>query len=193
MTFAYILEGMGTVLLAFGSAIVGAILGAYLQERWTPDPSAEIAALRQQVAAFQQRIETMEQERADSENFALTMSLQQAVAGNYIMVVKNDSDEEVAVEFVNLTRDDVELSRASKPTPTDDWRIAPRTGKQIYWAPQPDPTATLMMTEPNLGSGTVIAIQQVLVCRIRGKPKALRRTQLVTVDYLNHQMTPICP
>ncbi len=54
---------MGTALLAFGTAIVGAIVGAYLQKRWTPDLSPEITALRQQVADFQARIETLEGER----------------------------------------------------------------------------------------------------------------------------------
>jgi hypothetical protein len=66
---------MDTALLAFGSAIVGAMVGAYLQKRWTPDPSAEIAALRKQVAAFQERIETLEHQRAEFEHIAVTMSL----------------------------------------------------------------------------------------------------------------------
>jgi hypothetical protein len=184
---------MSGVLIAFGSAIIGAIVGAYLQKRWMPDPSAEIAGLRKQVTAFQQRIETLELERAESEHLRVSMSLQQGAPGSYIMPVKNDSDEEVAAEGVNLVYDDVELSNPTGPKSTDSWKIAPHSGKQICWAPEPDPVRTLMLMEPSLGSGTPIAIQLVLFCRIRGKPKALRRKQLVTVDYLNRQMTPFGP
>lgn len=122
---------MSALVIAFGAAIVGALLGAYLQKRWTPDPSVEIAALREQVAAFQQRIEAMEQERAESEHFALTASLMQAAPGNYIMLVNNNSDEEVAVESVTLMRGGVELSRPSRPGATADWRITPGSGKEI--------------------------------------------------------------
>jgi hypothetical protein len=61
---------MGAVLLGFGSAILGAILGAYLQKLWTPDPSPEIAALRRQVAQFQTRIETLESERKHGDTIA---------------------------------------------------------------------------------------------------------------------------
>ena len=58
-------DGMvAAVLLAFGSAIAGAVVGAYLQRRWTADPSAAVDALRKQLAVFQQRIETLEGERS---------------------------------------------------------------------------------------------------------------------------------
>jgi hypothetical protein len=50
-------------LIAFASAIVGAVLGAYLQKIWTPNPSKEIVLLRQEVADFQQRIEGLETAR----------------------------------------------------------------------------------------------------------------------------------
>jgi hypothetical protein len=181
------------ILLAFGSAIVGAILGAYLQRRWTPDPSAEIVAVRHQIKDFQQRIETLEQERVESEHFELGMSLQQAVPGNYTMHVRNDSDQEVTVETINLKREDIELSNACRPKPTDDWKIAPGSGKKFDWAPQPDPVGTLQMKEPHLGSGVPIPLQLVLVCRVRGKPKVLRRTFLATVDFSNRQLTPYGP
>jgi len=45
------------------AAAVGAILGALLTKLLTPDLSGEISSLRQQVAQFQQRIETLESER----------------------------------------------------------------------------------------------------------------------------------
>jgi hypothetical protein len=58
------------ILIALVSAVIGAIVGAYLQKRWTPDYSSELTALRRQVAAFQQPIETLEQERIRSEELA---------------------------------------------------------------------------------------------------------------------------
>jgi len=50
--------------IALVSAVVGAILGAYLTKLWAPNPAAEITSLRRQVAQFQERIDAFEAERA---------------------------------------------------------------------------------------------------------------------------------
>jgi hypothetical protein len=133
------------------------------------------------VAVFQKRIETSEQERAESEHFALTMSLKRAVVGNYIMLAGNDADEEVVVEGVNLTYDDVDLSKVSVPAPNGSWKIEPHSRKQICWVPQPDPVSTFKILNPSFRSGEALAIQLVLQRRIRGKPKGITRKQIVTV------------
>jgi hypothetical protein len=52
-----------TIVVAFAAAVVGALVGAYLQKLWTPDPRPEIAALGEQVTSFRKRVETIEQER----------------------------------------------------------------------------------------------------------------------------------
>jgi hypothetical protein len=160
------------------SAIIGAFIGAYLQRRWTPDYSSELGGLRQQVASFQQRIETLELERAEWEHLALTVSLRQAVQGAYIMI-----------EAVTLKRKDVELSPPHRPKPTDNWKIGPHLGTQIQWAPQRNPVDTLQMMEPDIRPGFPIDIDLVLGCRIRGRAGTIRRKRLVTVDFLNHSMT----
>lgn len=131
-----------TILVAFVSAIMAAILGAYLQRRWTPDLRPQIIELGTKLTAFQQRVETLERERAELENFSLELSLQQAVSQNYIMVVKNDSDREVKIETVNLEYKGIPLSKPSKPKAGDDWRIGKRDGKQLCWVPLPDPVTS---------------------------------------------------
>ncbi len=184
---------MGATLLAFGSAVVGAILGAYLQRRWTPDPSAEIAGLRQQLVTFQERVETLERERVETEHFALTVSLLHAHSGYYALLVKNDSDEEVTVEAVNFARGDVELSTAARSKTPGEWTIGPRSGRQLQLAPTPDPVATLRTLEPALGAGTASPIVIVLGCRVRGRPITFRRSKIVTVDYRNLGMMQFGP
>src|SRR5437879_5403263 len=103
-----------TIIIAFGSALLAAVLGAYLQRLWTPDPRPQITALGEQLrtldprpqitglatqlTTFQQQVETIEQERTELESFTLEVSLQQAAPQNYILVAKNDSDRDVNVE-----------------------------------------------------------------------------------------------
>jgi hypothetical protein len=55
---------MMAALIAFGSAILGAILGAYLSKRWTPNPASQIASLRQELTALQGQIERFEKDRS---------------------------------------------------------------------------------------------------------------------------------
>ena len=149
--------------------------------------------LRQQVAALQQQIEALEQERIEAEHFTLGMQLQQAVAGNYILNVRNDTDKDVTVETVQFFRGDAPLTDPNKPKPTDDWRIPARSGKSLSWSPQPDPVSTLMYSEPNLPRGVATPVRVVMVCQRNGKPRVAGRTLLVTVDYLNHTLTQYGP
>jgi hypothetical protein len=191
---------MAAFVLAFGAAIVGAILGAYLQKRWTPDQSVETAALREQVSAlrgqvatFQAYIEKVEKERADIEHFPLHFSLRQAAQGNYIVLVQNDSNDDVRIDSVRLTRNEIDLSGAAKPAKPDEWGLSPHSGKQISWSPPHDPTATMQLTEPNLGPGVPVPIAVVIMFQVRGKTHEKRRVHLVTVDYRNRCMTAYGP
>lgn len=178
-----------TIIAAFGAAW----LGARLQRKWTPNPVPSMEALGDRITELQQRIEANEEERIESEHFILAMRLQQGVAGNYILDVRNDTDRDVTVETVQLFRGDAPLSDPNKPKPTDDWRIAAHSGKQLWWSPQPDPVSTLIYSEPNLPQGVAIPIRIVLVCRSSGKPRVARRTLLVTADYRNHSLTQFGP
>ncbi len=175
---------MGTILVAFGSAIVAAILGAYLQRRWTPDPAAEVAELRKEVAGirkefaeFKQNVETKEKEHAEFEHFPLAMSLQQGTPGNYIGSAKNDSKHKVSIETIQILRGDTDhespLTEPVKPRKTDDWTLEPGGNKSIYWAPQYDPASMLRSLvrspDPNFPNGSVIPIALVLTVRVDGK------------------------
>ncbi len=207
---------MGTILVAFGSVIVGAFLGAYLQKRWTPDARPELLSVGQQITAFQkhvettdprpeiialgtritslqQRLETIEQERSELENFSLEISLQRAYSQDCSISVKNSSDREVVIESVNLTYKGVPLSRPGKPKPTDNWRIGPRSNGQINWIPEYPPWATLRWIDPDIPKGRCIVISVVLDCKVGGKPKTITAGQPVTVDFQNGHMTPYGP
>jgi hypothetical protein len=184
---------IGVILLSFGSAIVGAALGAYLQKRWTPNLAPELKALRGQLTAFQQRIETLEQERIDAAHLPIFVSLERGEHSKYTLLARNESDEEILVQSVGTLRDGIELSALGRPTQPDDWRIAPHSSHQLSWVPNPDPVGTLGMSRTRPAPGAPIEIEFVLYCTIRGKPIVLRRKILVGVDLGNYRMEQVNP
>ncbi len=86
---------MGNIIVAIGAAVLGAVLGAYLQGMWTPDVSPQIAALRGQVAEFQSRIESLEMERRADEalhRFSLRAKVTGELPGAQQLVLSGDRD-----------------------------------------------------------------------------------------------------
>jgi hypothetical protein len=172
---------METILVAFGSAIVGGLLTWYLQRWWTPDRSVEeIAALRKQLAEFQTKLETLEKDRSEVEHFPLELRLEQTEQANYVGTVKNDSDYEVKIVAIKIIRNGAEICE-TKPTPTDDWVISAHSGKSISWSPQPDPAGTLKLIETSLAKSNVILIEIVLICRIDGRLRRLPFSKRVAI------------
>ena len=47
-----------SLLTALGIAVVGAIVGAYLTKLWTPNPVAQIAALRRELTIVREQVAT---------------------------------------------------------------------------------------------------------------------------------------
>lgn len=218
-----------TIIVAFGSAIVGALLGAYLQRIWTPDPRPEITAvgenlgeqmrsmdarpqitalaeqikatdsrpqigtLSTQVTDFQKRIEGIEQERTELENFTLELRLSQAQQANYILFAKNDSDKDVRVESVSIEYRGIPLCRPSKPKDGEDWTIKRHSGIQFSFAPQPDPVGQLLYSSIAPASGVAVPMTLVVLCRIEGRLKTVRGIQIVTVDTTNRSMNAFGP
>ncbi len=186
---ALLIGAVVTIIAAFGAAW----LGARLQRKWTPNPIPSIDALGGRITELRQRMEAAEEERIESEHFTLAMQLRQAVAGNYILEVRNDTNKDATVETVQFFRGDAPLSDPNKPKPTDDWCIPARSGKQLWWSPQPDPVSTLQYSEPNLPHGVAIPLRIVLLCQSSSKPRVAQRTLFVTVDYRNHTLTQFGP
>jgi len=178
-----------TIIVAFGAAL----FGAYLQRIWTPDPRPQIEALGAQLTKFQQRVETIEQERTELENFSLEMSLRQAASQNYILFVTNNSERVVNVETVSIEHNGMRLSKPIKPKPTDDWKIDKHSSKTLMWDPQPDPATQLRFSSVTPPQGVAIQMWFVLVCTIECKRKTVRGSQMVTVDFGNRSMTPFGP
>ena len=86
---------MGNIIVAIGAAVLGAVLGAYLQRMWTPDVSPQIEALRGQVAEFQSRIESLEKERRAVEalrRFSLRAKVTGELPGAQHLVLSGDRD-----------------------------------------------------------------------------------------------------
>ena len=195
------------------SAFLAAVLGAYLQRLWTPDPRPEITAvgknlgeqmaamdarpaigaLSTQLTAFQTRIETIELERTEFENFTLELSLQQAQQANYIVTAKNDSDRDVRAETVSIEYRGVPLCRPCKPKDGEDWTIKKRSSKPLCFAPQPDPVVQMIYGSIAPPSGVAVPITLIILCRIDGKLKPVKGIQIVTVDTTNHSMTAFGP
>jgi hypothetical protein len=116
----------------------------------------------------------------------LSISLRQAVSQNYIVLVKNESDEEVSIRKLTLERNGLELSQPTIPKEAEEWMLAPRSGRQLAWDPTPDPAVTLQMSQSPPTSP--IDIEIVLVCQILGMRKEFKRKILVAADYRNHRL-----
>lgn len=184
---------IGTILMSLGYVVVGAILGAYLTKRWTPNPTPELTALRGELADFKERIDTLERERVDVGHLPIFISLENGENGNYSLTVRNESDEELAVQSVSMLWEGVDLSRSGWPPKPDEWRVKPHSRSRLSWVPNPDPVAELGMSRSRPSHGVPVKIEFVLYCKIRGKAKVLRKTVLVGVDFGNYRMEQITP
>jgi len=177
-----------TLLAAFGAAW----LGARWQRKWTPDPIPSIKELGSRITQLQREMQDIERERVDAEQFTLSIELRQGREGNYIVNVGNDYDKDVVVNSVQILRGDALLSAPSAPGPNDDWRIPSHSGKPLHFSPQPDPTRTLSMSEPNL-QGYSAQIRILVSCQYEGKRRLAGRTIYVTLSFLNYTMTQTVP
>jgi len=119
----------------------------------------------------------------------LSVSLRQAVSQNYIVLLKNDSDEEVSLKKLTLERNGLELSQPARPKEAEEWTLAPRSGREIAWSPAPDPVVTLQMSQSSPTSP--IDIEIVVLCQILGVGKVFKRKILVAADYRNHRLDPL--
>ncbi len=204
---------MVVTIIVVGSAFLAAVLGAYLQRLWTPDPRPEITAvgknlgdqmkamdprpqigaLSTQLTAFQNRIEAIEKERTELENFTLELRLQQAQQANYILSAKNESDRDVKAEAVSIEYRGIPLCRPCKPKAGEDWTIRKHSGIQMCFGPQPDPVAQMIYSSIAPPSGVAVPITLVVLCRIDGKLKSVTGVQIATVDTANRSMSPFGP
>ena len=183
-----------TLIVSLVAALIGAIVGAYLQKRWTPDYSAELIALRQQIAALQKQHEALEQERAEIEHLRLNMSLEQGYSGNYIVRVENNSDREITVEKIALRKDEIWLCELCKPRTSDgSLQITANSSRHMDLAPQHDPSSTLQSMKPDLPSGKCIDVELVMDYKVFGRPREFSKGILVTADYRNHHLTQFSP
>jgi hypothetical protein len=185
---ALLITAAVTILAAFGAAWYG----ARLQRKSTPNPIPPIEAVGSRITELRQRIEEIEQERIEAENFTLAMKLQQGQVGSYVLDVWNDTGKEVTVQTVQIFRSGAALSDAAKSKPTDDWRVATGSMKTLSWAPQRDPVNTLKYSEPNL-QGFAVPFEIVLVCQSGGKRRTARGTLLLSVNFISNTLTQFGP
>ena len=134
-------------MLAFGSAlvgaVVGAVLGAYLQRKWTPDLSAEVARLRQQVTEFQNKVEAQDNERKVQEaraRFRPRAEVHGEPPERQFLVLTADRDfrltrlDYIADTGALVTFEDVQKSGDKIETPINSakviqvWNLVPRQG-----------------------------------------------------------------
>jgi hypothetical protein len=169
-----------------------------LQRRWTPDPAAEVIALRKEVTAiheefsqFKQNVEAQEKERAEFEHFPFQVSLQQGSPGNYVENTRNDSKYKVTIETIQILRGDTnhdsQLTEAVKARKPDDWTIDAGTSRSIFWMPQHDPISMLKSLvrspDPNYPNGRVITIALLVSLKVNGNRTIIQKyPQQVTVQ-----------
>ncbi len=113
----------------------------------------------------------------------LRVELQQGVPQNYILVIRNESTEELSVVEIYFDEGGLRLA-ASRPKPEEKWKVLPGGG-QICFSPQPDPAIALLTLHnyPNGRFNTTIEV--VLACELLGTTKEFRQKILVEVEPLN--------
>lgn len=175
------------VIAAFGAAY----FAAWLQRKWTPDPIPAIKDIETQVKNLHERVDEIEQERAERDSFTLGIQVQQATLNAWIIVVTNDTDKDVDVETIQFfDGDDTPLSEMGKPSRSEDWLIPSHSPKQLWWKPQYDPIMTLKTAgvEPH---GLPHQYRLVLTCRSDGKRRTVQRYLLLT--YRDNTLTQYGP
>jgi hypothetical protein len=183
-----------TLIVSLIAALIGAIVGAYLQKRWTPDYSAELSALAQQIAALKKQHETVDQERAETEHLRLNLALEQGYSGNYIVRVENNSNREITVEKIALRKDAVWLCELCKPKTNDgSLQVPANSSRHMDLAPQHNPSSTLQSMKPDLPSGKCIDVELVMDFRVFGRPRQFSKGILVTANYRNDHLTQYSP
>ena len=117
------------------------------------------------------------------ESVKLRVELQQGVSQNYILVIKNESTEELSVAEIYFEEGGVRLA-ACRPKPQDNWKLLPGGGP-ISFSPQPDPAVSLLTLHnyPNGRFNTTIDV--TLVCELLETTKEFRQKLLVEVEPLN--------
>ena len=97
-------------------------------------------------------------EYAETDYLPIEMTLQQTAQANYACLVINESDFELKIEAIKITRNGAELCQ-TKAQDTDNWTIAAQSGKQISWAPLPDPGNTLRRIEGVPNQNNVVSLE----------------------------------
>lgn len=179
---------MAVIIVSIIIAIVGIVAafgaaryGAWLQKKWTPDPIPAIKSVEMRVNELRQRVDEIEQERAENETFTLGIRLGQASFGNcYVIEVQNDTDKDVRVESVQFFLGETALSAPDAPKPTDNWIIPAHRRKQLSWTPNHDPVGTLRQAGEPQGFTKTYCI--VLGCRVDGKTRIAKRNLLLAFN-----------
>lgn len=167
-----------TIIAAFGAAW----FGARLQRKWTPNPIPPIKTLgeriEQRIEQLSQQMESIERERREAEHFTLGVRIMTGAANHYMLVVRNDTDEDVSIETIQLFLGEAPLSEPTRREPHNDWRIPAHSAKQIQWSPAHEPTMTLR-TAGVQPQRFAVPYQFVLGCVSNGKPRTVRRNVLL--------------
>lgn len=101
----------------------------------------------------------------------VSASVEQGVSQNFLILVRNDSDEIVFIREVQLESRGVRLTEPARAQPADLWKIGARNRLSIGWRAQPDPAGSLLKMNPNVGLHFDTEMHVLLVYEVLGTIK----------------------
>jgi len=116
------------------------------------------------------------------EGVEISASLEHRFGQNYLVNVKNESDEEVSVTKLCLQRNGIRLTDPGRPLPNDNWTVPPKSTRPIDWHTSPDPVFALQAMYSEVGIFFQAEIEILLSCDILGKLREFKQKILVHVN-----------
>ena len=147
-----------------------------------------------QISSLQGEIETLKARPADEtqnrvDAVEVSASIQQGLAQNFVILLKNDSDEVVRVKEVRLFSDNgIRVTDPACPPSEDQWTIQPRKGLQIGWRAQPDPAISLSTLKDIFGRNFQTEIHVALLCAVLERTKKFDCNLWVQVEPANRRI-----
>jgi diguanylate cyclase (GGDEF)-like protein len=112
-----------------------------------------------------------------------TVRIEQGIAENFVVVVRNDSNDELTLKEIRLLSNDIRLTDPARPHGEAVWKVQPKGGTlPIGWRAQPDPTGVLEKMNPNKGVKFTTEVKVILCCEILGQTKLFESKLFVQVD-----------
>ena len=119
--------------------------------------------------------------RVDAARILATIA--SGIAANFLIQVRNDSNDEIKVKEVQLlSKDNIHLTQPARPPSENSWRILPSCTLPISWRADPNPAASLVNMNSHRGALFETDLKIGFTIDIFGKTKLCECRFWVRVD-----------